>query len=101
MDDSKLYNDLLKDLPSFVKVQWLPRSLGVKTRPQDERIENRHKKIQEYFYGINNDLQPLTIELKFNSIQIYKVDRYSEISEVKFSPRELEVSIFAFKSYFC
>ena len=89
LDESKLYNDLLRDMPSFVKVQWLPRSLGVQVRPQPVRIDNRIQKIHQYFYGINNDLQPLSLDLKFNSIQIFKIDHNSKVSKVELNPRDL------------
>ena len=42
LDESKLYNDLLRDIPSFVKVQWFPRSLGVQVREREVRIDNRY-----------------------------------------------------------
>ena len=42
LDESKLYNDLLRDIPSFVKVQWLPRSLGVQVRDREVRIDYRY-----------------------------------------------------------
>ena len=28
LDDERLYNDFLRDMPSFVKVTWLPKSIG-------------------------------------------------------------------------
>ena len=86
LDESKLYNDLLRDIPSFVQVQWLPRSLGVQTRNRAIRMESRFQKIHQYFYGIQNNLQPLTLELKFSSVKIFRINSNLQVSTM--IPRE-------------
>ena len=42
----------------------------------------RIQKIHQYFHGIKNDLKPLTLELKFNSAQIFRIDSNLTVSPV-------------------
>ena len=37
LDQERVYNDLVRDMPEFVKVVWLPKSGGVVERPQEQR----------------------------------------------------------------
>ena len=41
LDEDRLYSYLNEDMPSFVKVVWLPRSIGVIERSQPFRIAAR------------------------------------------------------------
>ena len=67
-------------MPQFVKVTWLPKSIGITSRPQDERIQSRNQKIREYFYGNQNNLDPFTIEVKFEDIEnkLYTVQNVNQ-----------------------
>lgn len=75
LDQERVYNDLVRDMPEFVKVVWLPKSGGVVERPTDVRIQSRDFRIKEYFYGPKLNLFPHSIELKFSDLKdrIYKI----------------------------
>ncbi|XP_043471505.1 protein CLP1 homolog [Leptopilina heterotoma] len=74
IDQQQLYNDLLRDMPKFVKVSLLPKSSGVIKRNETQRAESRNSLIHNYFYGIPKaQLHPFKIELKFEDISIYRV----------------------------
>ena len=75
LDQERVYNDLVRDMPKFVKVVWLPKSGGVVERPQEQRMEARDGRIKRYYYGHNNTLFPHTFDVKFSDIKekIYKI----------------------------
>merc|ERR1719273_2053463 len=75
LDQERVYNDLVRDMPSFVKVVWLPKSGGVVERPQEQRIEARDARIKRYYYGYDNKLFPHSFDVKFSDIKdkIYKI----------------------------
>uniref|UniRef100_A0A3B3HBZ5 Polyribonucleotide 5'-hydroxyl-kinase Clp1 n=1 Tax=Oryzias latipes TaxID=8090 RepID=A0A3B3HBZ5_ORYLA len=51
LDHERLYNELKRDLPHFVRVVLLPKSGGVVERSKECRRDTRDEKIREYFYG--------------------------------------------------
>uniref|UniRef100_A0A1I8AXI1 Protein CLP1 homolog n=1 Tax=Steinernema glaseri TaxID=37863 RepID=A0A1I8AXI1_9BILA len=51
LDHERLYTELKRDLPSFVKIVHHPKSGGVETRSSATRIDNRRKSFHKYFYG--------------------------------------------------
>ncbi|XP_057655334.1 protein CLP1 homolog [Diorhabda carinulata] len=74
LDQERLYNELVRDLPNFVKIIFLPKSGGVVERSKSNRIESRDQRIREYFYGTTkNSLYPHSFDLKFSEIKIYKI----------------------------
>ena len=68
LDQERVYNDLVRDMPDFVKVVWLPKSGGVVERPQDLRISTRDARIKEYFYGPKLNLFPHTFEVGLSGL---------------------------------
>lgn len=80
IDQEKLYNELVRDQPDFVKILFTPKSGGVVSKSQENRRENRDKRIKEYFYGLKlketgsgTQLYPHSFELSFNSFKIYQI----------------------------
>uniref|UniRef100_A0A1A9W0M8 Protein CLP1 homolog n=1 Tax=Glossina brevipalpis TaxID=37001 RepID=A0A1A9W0M8_9MUSC len=73
LDQERLYNELLRDMPSFVRVVLLPKSGGVVERSKDLRAENRDLRIKEYFYGHKTPLYPFSFEVKFADLKLYKI----------------------------
>lgn len=73
LDQERLYNELLRDMPKFVQVVFLPKSGGVVERNKHIRSEARDQRIREYFYGKRSPLYPHSYEVKWSDIQIYKV----------------------------
>ncbi|CAG9859653.1 unnamed protein product [Phyllotreta striolata] len=74
LDQERLYNELVRDLPQFVKIIFLPKSGGVVERSKSNRSESRDQRIREYFYGTpRNSLYPHSFELKFTEVKIYKI----------------------------
>ena len=51
LDQERVYNDLVRDMPEFVKTVWLPKSGGVVEKRRDQRIESRAQRVKQYFYG--------------------------------------------------
>ncbi|XP_041366573.1 polyribonucleotide 5'-hydroxyl-kinase Clp1-like [Gigantopelta aegis] len=73
LDQERLYNELKRDMPEFVKILLLPKSGGVVERAQATRTEYRDNKVREYFYGVRNNLYPHTFDVKFSDVKIYKI----------------------------
>ncbi|KAJ8983107.1 hypothetical protein NQ317_001850 [Molorchus minor] len=74
LDQERLYNELVRDMPNFVKVIFLPKSGGVVERSKSVRSEARDQRIREYFYGsLKNSLYPHSFDIKFSELKIYKI----------------------------
>ncbi|XP_070566649.1 polyribonucleotide 5'-hydroxyl-kinase Clp1-like isoform X2 [Ptychodera flava] len=73
LDQERLYNELGRDIPKFVKVVLQPKSGGVVERPQAFRRHCRDEKIREYFYGFRNCFYPHSFDLKFADVELYKI----------------------------
>ena len=75
LDQERLYNDLVRDMPEFVKIVWLPKSGGVVTRTQEQRAESRDRRVKRYYYGMGQKLFPHTFDVKFSDLKdkIFKI----------------------------
>ncbi|CAH1238295.1 polyribonucleotide 5'-hydroxyl-kinase Clp1-like [Branchiostoma lanceolatum] len=73
LDQERLYNDLKRDLPGFVKVVLQPKSGGVVERPQPVRRSAREDRVREYFYGVRQPLYPHSFDVKFADVSLYQV----------------------------
>uniref|UniRef100_A0A8C7HK52 Polyribonucleotide 5'-hydroxyl-kinase Clp1 n=2 Tax=Oncorhynchus kisutch TaxID=8019 RepID=A0A8C7HK52_ONCKI len=74
LDQERLYNELKRDLPHFVRVVLLPKSGGVVERSKDCRRESRDEKLREYFYGFRSALFfPHAFDVRFSDVRIYKI----------------------------
>ncbi len=74
LDHERLYNELKRDLPHFVRVVLLPKSGGVVERSKECRREARDEKIREYFYGFRGvSFYPFSFEVRFSDVRIYKI----------------------------
>lgn len=74
LDHERLYNELKRDLPHFVRVVLLPKSGGVVERSKECRREARDEKIREYFYGFRGiTFYPFSYEVRFSDVRIYKI----------------------------
>ncbi|KAF7707041.1 polyribonucleotide 5'-hydroxyl-kinase Clp1 isoform X2 [Silurus meridionalis] len=74
LDQERLYNELKRDLPHFVRVVLLPKSGGVVERSKDCRRETRDDKIREYFYGFRGiSFYPHAFDVRFSDVRIYKI----------------------------
>jgi len=51
LDHERLYNQLVQDLPSFLKILHLPKSGGVEARSKEARSAARQAAIHRNFYG--------------------------------------------------
>ena len=69
LDQERVYNDLVRDMPSFVKVVLQPKSGGVVPRNKEQRAEGRDSRIKQYFYGPRNNLFPHSYEVNFSDIK--------------------------------
>ncbi|XP_075212091.1 protein CLP1 homolog isoform X2 [Lycorma delicatula] len=73
LDQERLYNELVRDMPQFVKVVLLPKSGGVVERSAQYRHEVRDKRVREYFYGLRTPLHPHSFDVKWSDVRIYKI----------------------------
>ncbi|KAK6743657.1 hypothetical protein RB195_010753 [Necator americanus] len=74
LDHERLYNELQRDLPTFVKILHQPKSGGVETRSRQSRIAARSASIHRYFYGVHsNPYFPFTFELNFSEVIFCKI----------------------------
>jgi len=69
LEEEKLYTDLVRDMPGFVKTTWLPKSTGVIPRDQPTRMRARDKRVHNYFYGPKKELEPFILEIKYSEIK--------------------------------
>lgn len=69
LDQERVYNNLVKEMPSFVKVVLQPKSGGVVSRSKEQRSDNRDSRIKQYFYGPRNNLFPHSFEVSFSDIK--------------------------------
>ncbi|VDK84001.1 unnamed protein product, partial [Onchocerca ochengi] len=74
LDHERLYNELQRDLPSFVKILHQPKSGGVENRSKEVRTSSRNAAVHKYFYGTRAvPLYPHTFELSFDEVQFCKI----------------------------
>ncbi|KAL1115892.1 hypothetical protein AAG570_006181 [Ranatra chinensis] len=73
LDQEKLYNELVRDMPTFVKVVLLPKSGGVVERTKRFRSEVRDSKVRQYFYGGRSPLHPHSFDVRWSDIKVFKV----------------------------
>lgn len=73
LDQERLYNELLRDVPKSTQVVFLQKSGGVVERSRNQRSEARDVRIREYFYGKQVPFFPYSFEVKWSDIQICKV----------------------------
>lgn len=71
LDQERLFNELSRDMPPFVKVVFLPKSGGVVERSVSYRQETRDVRIREYFYGKPNiqALHPHSFQVKLPEVR--------------------------------
>ncbi|XP_054707176.1 protein CLP1 homolog [Uloborus diversus] len=73
IDQERLFNELDRDMPKFVKVVFVPKSGGVVERSQQTRAETQDNHIRQYFYGKKTHLYPHSFDVKFSDIKVYKI----------------------------
>uniref|UniRef100_T1J8D4 Protein CLP1 homolog n=1 Tax=Strigamia maritima TaxID=126957 RepID=T1J8D4_STRMM len=73
LDQERLYNELSRDLPAFVRVVFLPKSGGVVERSQQVRADARDHRVREYFYGLKTPLYPHSFDVRFSDIKVFKI----------------------------
>lgn len=74
IEEEKLYAELKRDMPSSVKVVYVPKQHGVYERSRPLRAKSRDSRVREYFYGKKGDLIPHKLEVKFSDVSIYSVE---------------------------
>jgi len=73
LDQERLYKELERDLPKFVKCVLQPKSGGVIERTPEYRAEARRKATRSYFYGPRGKLYPHTFDVKIADVKLYKI----------------------------
>ncbi|GFS44029.1 protein CLP1 homolog [Nephila pilipes] len=73
LEDAWLYQRLLKEMPRFVQVLFMPKMENAVERSRDKIMYSRITQLREYFYGPFNELQPFTFDVKYSEIQVLKV----------------------------
>jgi len=78
LDQERLYNELVREMPHFVKVVFVPKSGGVVVRSKQFRTEARDARIREYFYGTphkiaNTRFYPHSFDVPFAQMKIFKI----------------------------
>ena len=73
MDQERLYNEMVRDLPPFVNIVFTPKSGGVVERVKKVRLESREAAVKQYFYGLKTALYPHSFDVKFNEVKVYKI----------------------------
>ena len=70
LESERLYNDLRRDLPSFLSITNVPKSRGVVERLEDTRTITRSQRIRDYFKGINGTLNPHRLVVYLAQVRI-------------------------------
>uniref|UniRef100_A0A1I7TLF7 Protein CLP1 homolog n=1 Tax=Caenorhabditis tropicalis TaxID=1561998 RepID=A0A1I7TLF7_9PELO len=74
LDHERLYSDLSKELPEFVRLTHVPKSGGVEQRNARVRSQMRGENIHRYFYGTRTtNLFPFTFDISFNAVTLCKI----------------------------
>ncbi|EFP09619.1 CRE-CLPF-1 protein [Caenorhabditis remanei] len=74
LDHERLYSDLSKELPEFVRLTHVPKSGGVEQRTTQIRAKMRGENVHRYFYGTrSNNLYPFTFDVPFDDVTLCKV----------------------------
>lgn len=78
LDQERLYNELTREMPDFVKVVFVPKSGGVVVRSKQYRTEARDARIREYFYGTplktaTTRFYPHSFDVPFAQMKIFKI----------------------------
>ncbi|KAK0393448.1 hypothetical protein QR680_000216 [Steinernema hermaphroditum] len=74
LDHERLFTELKRDLPSFVKIVHHPKSGGVEARSPAIRSANRTKSFHKYFYGTRQiSYNPFRIVISFDDLIIAKI----------------------------
>ncbi|CAI6375448.1 unnamed protein product [Macrosiphum euphorbiae] len=74
LDEERLYIELVRDMPGFIKVVLLPKRRGVVQRSNKFKLEGREARIREFFYGSpRNVLHPHTCLVRFSDIKVYRI----------------------------
>lgn len=73
LDQERLYHELIRDMPVFVRVAFLPKNGGVVCKPKTQRNEARDLRIKEYFYGSKFALYPFSFEMKFSEMKLFRI----------------------------
>ncbi|CAB4059096.1 CLP1 [Lepeophtheirus salmonis] len=85
LDQERVYNDLKKDMPDFVKIMLQPKSGGVVNRSQSFRIQGRDLHIKRYFYGRYLDLFPHSFDMSLSDLK----NRIYRLIPVPLAPKDL------------
>ena len=72
LDQERVYNELVRDMPEGVKVVWLPKSGGVVERDQSQRAKARDSRVKRYFYGFDKKLLPHSFSVKLSDLKAGK-----------------------------
>ncbi|KAF6017759.1 CLP1 [Bugula neritina] len=73
IDQERLYTELRRDMPDFVKIIQLQKSGGVVNRTRQTRATSRDSRVRNYFYGIDKELSPHCFYVNFSEVSIYKI----------------------------
>ncbi len=74
LDQERLYNELVRDMPPFVQVVYQPKSAGVVERSQRARFGSRMARLRTYFYGdARTPFYPHSFDLRFSDAKIFKI----------------------------
>lgn len=73
LDNERLYHELMRDMPLFVRIVYLPRSGGVVSKTKSQRNEARDLRIKDYFYGSKFKLYPFSFEMKFSEMKLFRI----------------------------
>ncbi|CAA84329.1 Protein clpf-1 [Caenorhabditis elegans] len=74
LDHERLYSDLSKELPEFVRLTHVPKSGGVEQRTGQIRSKMRGENVHRYFYGTRaNNLYPFTFDVSFDDVTLCKI----------------------------
>jgi len=73
LDQERLFKELERDLPKYVKCVLQPKSGGVIERTPEYREEARKRATRSYFYGPRGKLYPHTFDVKISEVKLYKI----------------------------
>ncbi|CAJ0952851.1 unnamed protein product, partial [Mesorhabditis belari] len=100
LDQERLYNELQKTLPKFVKIVHLPKSGGVEVRSSEVRLKSRNMAVQRYFYGTRGEQYfPHQFDVPFDEVTVVKVGTESvpeECLPVGMKPEDYSAKVVPF-----
>ncbi|KAG8194388.1 hypothetical protein JTE90_011002 [Oedothorax gibbosus] len=89
--EERLQEQLTRDVPASVKVEYMPRLSGAVERSKSSRIRSREARILNYFYGSTRQFSNYTITVPFSDVRIYTIPQEHVSDDAKIDSLSIDI----------